>query len=185
MLIFKTAYLALAERIRTNCPTIAHIDLWNDQPSHWDEQPVPLPAVLFNLLVDEWQDVSSTGAQTGRGSLEVHVLQERYSDLHDGAETQADALQRFDVLQAVHNALQNYAEPCFQSLGRSSQAFDPNHDALVDDMITYATVWIDAESTPISRQRYTTDSNIDKVTVSPNTVPEPIPPESPFIIPAP
>lgn len=189
MKIFKTSFLELAAQLRMHCPGLACIDLWNEQATHWDAEPVPLPAVLLNFLVDEWTDVSSSGMQTGPGSVEVHVLQERYvssMELAGGpGEGQSEALKRFDLLQAVHDALQNAPGSCFQRLSRSGQSFDPSHDALIEDVLTYGTVWLDMQSTPVARQKYNVNGTIDDVTVTPNTVPEPEQQESPFYIPQP
>ncbi|HLP52173.1 MAG TPA: hypothetical protein VK154_14890, partial [Chitinophagales bacterium] len=108
-----TALLSIGTRIKTLCPNIQHIDLYNNQylpDAELQTNPFSKPAVFIEFGPTQWDDTND-GIQQGEGLLRVHVVIEVYADTYSlftlTPEEQQTLLEHYQVAQQVHAALQD------------------------------------------------------------------------------
>jgi len=175
MLVFKQALIAIQDKLKLTSTPIAFIDLWNEQINMYrDEYTIPMPAVFIEFLPTSWITIGKGPEQHGYGTIKIHIAQHIITDSAsvDGTNlpTQQDTLLRFDLLQDVHNVLQDFNTVYFDELDRVGSTLDHNHDGYILDAIEYKTILRDnVQST--TNQVYNNIVPLPDVEVIPNTVP--------------
>lgn len=158
-------YHALAAQLFAAVPSIRWIDVYNSQYKHisdYDPKNTELPFLFPNILIDFSETNYNTNAQQpltqwGDCTLRIHIGQDKYSDSYYSrpaagtptpTTTQADKLQRFDTLDAVHIALQGFSLPniILQPLYRAEETLDQDHSNVIYDIFTYRVQIIDCSA---------------------------------------
>lgn len=178
MLIFKHTFKALQDKLNTDIITLRMVDLWNEEIDMYREElPILMPAVFIEFLPTTWNTIGNSSTQHGYTTFKIHVVQNIITDTAsvDGNNlpTQADTLLRFDLLQQVHECLQQFATPYFEQLDRVASYLDHNHDGIINDIIEYRTIIRD-EVVNTNNQPYNNTIAMPDIEVQPNTVPTPV-----------
>lgn len=175
MQILATTFQALQAHLVAHAPLVRTIDLWNEQPTfHAQELPIITPAVYIEFLGIDWNTIGTGPIQHGYCTIRLHIAQHIVADTFAidtaTATNQPLALARFAILQQVHDALQNFANPNLKSLNRIASDIDTNHDGLLVDTINYRTTIIDDLVTTNANNPYTI-AIMPPFQVTPNTIP--------------
>lgn len=174
MLILKNAYTALKNKLNTAL-TIPFIDLWNEEIDMYrEEHSIPFPAVFIEFLPITWNTIGNSNTQHGYGTVKVYVIQNIITDSAtiNGADmtTQTATLDRFNLIQHVHDELQKFSTPFFDELDRVASYLDHNHDGIYIDILEYRTIFKD-ELTSQSNVSYSNSVTLTDIVVQPNTIP--------------
>ena len=102
----KQIFTAIADKLLT-VPGITHVDLWNDNGAHFAGGAVyPLPAVFIEFDTIEWHQLNN-GARRADINVRLHVLDRATAGIHSAQDpAMAEALKRFDLLDAINAAMQ-------------------------------------------------------------------------------
>ena len=117
----------LCDHLRAAVPALGTIDLDMAQLDYENQEPIAYPAVYIDLESVAWKDLGA-GIQTGPALLRFTVAVEVSEESYQGAAGRGAMLQRLEVVQQVHHALQHHLGEGFGPLTRSSYRRDrPQH----------------------------------------------------------
>lgn len=95
-----------------NLPTIAHVDLWKEQPSHEKtELAYPLPAVFIDFDETRYDDIGIRYEYDATTSITFYLESETWDSTAIGAENQANALKSLESFDALLEILIDYRNP--------------------------------------------------------------------------
>jgi len=121
-------------------------DLWNNQTEYIGqtgentELPFTMPAVFIELSHAIYTNLGgSAGIQQGQCIINIHIVQEIYTESYHNSPGQMAALSSLDFLDAVHIALQGNGGYYFAPLNRTEETLDTNHPNFSHHILTYAT----------------------------------------------
>ncbi len=190
MKILKQTYEAIKNHLKDNVPEVRTINLWNNQINYEQEQiAIVTPAVYVEMPSAVWGRIGKSSAQHGTGVVRIYVVQNKLSDSYtiDGsdAETQGDALDRFDLVQIIHNKLQQFRTPYFKELERSGTDADVDHNNIIVDIIDYSTTLIDNNVNELQHKdgNFNRETTLKGIIVEPKNVPDQNPNGNEFTIP--
>lgn len=158
-----TAFLSIGRRIKAQCPSIKHIDLFNQQytpDKEGQSHPFAKPAVLIEFGQTSWVD-SGNGVQEGDGLVRIHVVMETYKGFYkifDLTENlQAAELAHYNAPKEVHAALHNWQpDGTAGPLTRPSSIPDHDFDNIIVEVMEYEFRDLDEsadeEATYVTRQ---------------------------------
>jgi hypothetical protein len=117
----------LCDHLRAAVPDLGTIDLDMAQLDYENQEPIQYPAVYIDLESVAWKDLGA-GIQTGPALLRFTVAVEVSEESYEGAAGRSAMLQRLEVVQQVHHALQHHLGDGYGPLTRSSYRRDrPQH----------------------------------------------------------
>ncbi|MEZ5017357.1 MAG: hypothetical protein R2800_09920 [Flavipsychrobacter sp.] len=187
MYILKKSYHYLKNNIKQHCPSIKYIDVWNNQTANRPkEDAYPTPAVFIEFIGFNFIDKNKGVVQVGEdGFIIYHVEQEKVSESWstDEAESpsQADADERWDVLQEIHLATQGIKTTFLKDVSRANIETDYDHDSLLNDGVAYRATMIDEPDENsgefIHLNKYT-DANINSIKTEKGKAPDTVPGDS-------
>ncbi|MCC3159502.1 hypothetical protein LJ737_19830 [Hymenobacter sp. 15J16-1T3B] len=118
----------LADHLRTAVPTLGTIDLDMAQLDYLDgPEPIQYPAVFIDVEDVPWSDLGE-GIQSGRAVLRFTVAVDVSEVTYQGSQQRSDAMEKLEVVQLVHKALQHHQGEGFGPLVRTAYRRDrPQH----------------------------------------------------------
>lgn len=173
-------------------PALAWCDVWNHQLQYLDageELPIVFPAIFIEFSGVNWE-TQKNHTQRGQALWRFHIVcevyDESYANPNGGSINQNNALEMWDFVQRVHEALQAFQGDSFAPLDRVGEIVDSDHDMLIDTILEYTTIIYDA--TVGDQLVYDQTATITDTEVTPNSIPVVQPPvttypEAPYIIP--
>lgn len=142
----KLIYLSLTDRLKrledqTGQPEVKHIDLWNEQVEFIEqEEPFDTPAVFVEFRPVRWSTLGGM-VQQADVDIRLHIITRWEGSAKDGSPFQKDALERFDLLDRMDNALFNLqgseGGTSFCMFRRTGSSTNHNHAELVEDIGDY------------------------------------------------
>lgn len=143
--IFKT----IAKRIKERCDDVKFIDLWNEHIAEIaTSTPWPLPAVFISF---EPFQVTQRGMWQREADITVnlHIITRMVPYTGGAADSRIDkALEYFDLIERINNAMQGLAGDCFARFQQISSTTNHNHAELIENIESWKTHAVD-----ISAQR--------------------------------
>ena len=113
----KTSLLAIQNRLKT-ISTIKHIDKdWGQLG--YEQPPVQFPCALIDMVNADF-DLLSENAQEGDCSIVVTLAIDRTAPTSGNSSGNADSYKIFDLIEKVHEKLNQFEGDHFQSLQRSN-----------------------------------------------------------------
>ena len=143
----KQLYLAIIERLKSvvneeENPVLKHFDLWNENVAFIEQEAIfDTPAVFIEFLPIKWQSLGG-GVQSATIEFRLHIVTQVKGSAADGASFQPDALELFDLLDAIHRALSGYRGQHFRQMVRASSHTNHNHEELIESIEAF-TVTVD------------------------------------------
>jgi len=146
----KELFEAIKARLVARVPAIKTIALFNDQFNNEQKNnPFKYPVCLIEFDSFDWKS-QSRGIQVGTLNVRFHLGVETYkTNLSSGRTDQPNDLEFFDLIAAVHVAVNMFDAYFFTPLLRVSETQDTNHDNIL--------VWVAEYKTQI------TDDNAEKI----------------------
>lgn len=141
----KQFFLAVADRIKQQVPRIRWIDLDEGQFSTSQRPPVAFPACLIDIAYIHC-DTTTGGRQRIQATVTLRVafLIEPTTNAAAPAYVRPAAMQRFDILESLHHALQWWSGGnLFNPLRRTTATPERTSNGLKVYRITYTTEFYD------------------------------------------
>ncbi|MFI3296544.1 MAG: hypothetical protein R3Y59_02825 [bacterium] len=133
----KDIYIAFKERLNGGKTSIEHISLWNNNVSRLEqERGFSLPAAFLEIEPISWQQ-RTQGYRTAQVSVVVHIVFESLESPADGSYFESEALQTFDIIDEVTNALIGAAGDNFNRWQHIGTEFDHNHDDVQHHQLSF------------------------------------------------
>jgi hypothetical protein len=143
-MILADFYQIMMQRLQTNLPEIKHIDWWNNQPEHEeDEDPFPRPAVFIEFMEPE---VTNLGRkkQAWLVRFNLHCVFDTINEVRSGAKplVREKALQKMtQALDRIQYHIQGYngtdIGTQFGSIQSMGANVSHNYDAVVDQVMPF------------------------------------------------
>ncbi|GAA4349912.1 hypothetical protein GCM10023185_07010 [Hymenobacter saemangeumensis] len=113
----------LCNHLRAAVPALGTIDIDMAQLDYEDQEPIQYPAVFIDLENIAWGDLGA-GIQKGPATLRFTVAVEVSEESYEGAQGRDNMLNRLEVVQQVHKALQHHQGDGYGPLVRTSYRRD-------------------------------------------------------------
>ena len=134
----KEIFLAIARQL-SQIQEIAYVDLWNSNIDEVEAGSLwPLPAVFVEFEAIEWQH-TGLGHRKGEVAIRLHVIQRAMTYNGSQDERMQAALERFDIIERINNALYGLGGDGFASIMLTTSATNHNHAELIEDIERYIT----------------------------------------------
>lgn len=135
----KQIFTAIAEKLLT-VPGIDYVDLWNDNGAHFaGGQVYPLPSVFVEFETIEWHQ-QNNGVRRGDITVRLHVLSRANPGIHGSQDpAMAEALQMFDLLDAVNAAMQGLRGENFSGFMHTISATNHAHNEIIENVECFRT----------------------------------------------
>lgn len=171
-------FAQLCDHLRAAVPALGTIDLDMAQLDYENQEPIAYPAVYIDLESVAWKDLGA-GIQTGPALLRFTVAVEVSEESYQGAAGRTAMLERLEVVQQVHHALQHHQGEGYGPLVRSSYRRDrPQHPEAWCLAMGYMTELLDNDGAQAVAQ-----VNNVAVETRPGRRPVPLPDEGGYILP--
>lgn len=116
---------------------IKEFDLWNNQVSYPDEAGIySRPAIFIQFHPITWES-RSKGIRAADVTITLHIITDFRAPSSKNKGYESQALQFFDLLNAVNAALYNLKGDFFRNLVSTGSATDDNHYELLDSQETF------------------------------------------------
>ena len=141
-------YLAIVDKLKTivdteDVPIIKHFDLWNMNVEYIDQETVwDMPAVFIEFAPIQWKEAGN-GVQQANATVVLHIATAYQGTSADGAYSQSDALEYFQLLDKIHKALYGLKGEGFGALKRVSSQTNHNHAEIIESIETFTCLVID------------------------------------------
>lgn len=136
----KELYKDLCERLKTvQNGAIRHIDLWNhnveyiEQETAWER-----PAVFVEFGAIQWKPFTGGRVQRGTFQVRLHIVTDWAGSAADGSDSQEEALQVFDLSEAIQAALYDMDGSVCSTLELVETHTNHNHEEIVESIEVYA-----------------------------------------------
>lgn len=139
----KQLYLAVIERLKTitdalNQPIIEHFDLWNNNVEFIEQETAfNCPAVFIEFAPISWKNVSMQ-VQEADVIIRLHVVTRWENISADGSASQAQALELFDLLVSIKEALTGLRGIGFSGFKRIASDTNHNHEEIVESIESFS-----------------------------------------------
>lgn len=139
----KQLYLAVIERLKTitdalNQPIIEHFDLWNNNVEFIEQETAfNCPAVFIEFAPINWKNVSMQ-VQEADVIIRLHVVTRWENISADGSASQAQALELFDLLVSIKEALTGLRGIGFSGFKRIASDTNHNHEEIVESIESFS-----------------------------------------------
>ncbi|MBO7466604.1 MAG: hypothetical protein J6T94_02820 [Bacteroidaceae bacterium] len=114
---------------------VKHVDLWNhnvefiEEDSAWSR-----PAVFVEFAPIVWSAVQGRVEYTTRARVLLHVVTDWCGSASAGSEFQAESLGVFDLLDALHELLEDFGGASFDHLKLVESRTNHNHEDIVENV---------------------------------------------------
>lgn len=138
----KQLYLDIKNRLKTikdanDEQLFKHFDLWNQQVEFIEQEtPFQCPALFVEFLTHNWKTLGNKVQETEL-FIRLHIVTEWYAGTADYSETEDQALDYLDVVDAVVAAMQNFAATGTNGFMRTKTIPNHNHERFVDNIEEY------------------------------------------------
>ena len=141
-------YLARVDKLKAivdqeDVPIIKHFDLWNMNVEYIDQETVwEMPAVFVEFAPIQWKEAGG-GAQQATLSIALHIATPYKGASADGAHTQSDALEYFELLGKINKSLYGLRGEGYMALKRVASQTNHNHAEIIESIETFTCTIID------------------------------------------
>jgi hypothetical protein len=138
-------YQDLLTRLAAQVPDLRWIDYDQGQIDYPAEHyPIDFPAVLIDFENTEWEDIGQQ-IQGGDVTITFRVVFRLYEDLnnHTPAASRQEGLNKLQLLNTLHKALQGFAGVHYNALSRVRQFTEKRDDGLKVVAMQYGTYLTD------------------------------------------
>lgn len=136
----KEVYKELCKRLKAvQGVEIRHIDLWNEnivyieQEEGWER-----PAVFVEFGAIQWKAFAGDRVQRGTFHVRLHIVTDWVGSAADGSDNQEEALEVFDLSEAIQAALQDMDGGVCSTLELVETHTNHNHEEIVESIEVYA-----------------------------------------------
>lgn len=136
----KQIFTAIADRILSAVPAITYVDIWNDNGAHFAGGAVyPLPSVFVEFETIQWHQAQN-GVRRADITVRLHILDRACPSIHGSQDpAMAEALRRFDLIDAVNAAMQGLRGDNFAAFMHTVSATNHAHDEIIEDVECFTT----------------------------------------------
>lgn len=133
----KLVFLSVSEALK-GLQVIKTFGMWNQQIAFAEEEVFDTPAIFIEFGNMPWRSLGGGVMQTD-SSFKLHIVTEYKGSEEDGSLQQADALNRFDILESIDAALLNLSggnatSNQFINVLPSTSSTNHDHGELVEDI---------------------------------------------------
>lgn len=133
----KQYYQNLKAQLTTKLPTIAHINLWNEQITNLDDEaPFLRPAIFVEIEPLVWEQINKT-TKRATVNLTLHVV----SDCYDTHADDTDAMQALDLTDLATEAMETSKLPNSTLFNQTQSVIDNNHGNLIINQISFTSIY--------------------------------------------
>lgn len=129
----KKFYKCIKQHIKTKLTKVQHIDLWNEQTNHLEEDiPFLRPAIFVEIEPIQWLE---TGKNSKKGTVNftLHLV----TDCYDTKADDKYALDALDMLNEVEQQFDGHKMINCTPFENTLTTIDNNHGNLIENLLAY------------------------------------------------
>lgn len=123
-------------------PSLKWVDRDTGQLQYLDQDIVPTPAILIKFGRVDYK-TTGNNTQQGLGTIRFTLIVENYADSFEGSVNQNKAIEYWELLEAMHKALQGTSGTAFTPLDRVAEPEEEVMGNLIVCYAEYATIITD------------------------------------------
>lgn len=137
----KTTHIEIQNRLLAQVTGLQTVAVFNNQPDamkneEYEDQPYRLPCVFVQLFGGLAESQAEGTREFPEYLFRLHLVTERYTDDYNGAPGQDEALARYDMLEAVMNAIDRWSGATYVAQFRVlNEIIDDTATHLVHDVV--------------------------------------------------
>lgn len=137
----KTTHIEIQNRLLAQVADLQTVAVFNNQPDamkqdQYEDLPYQLPCVFVQLFGGLAESQAIGNREFPEYLFRLHLVTERFNDDYNGAPGQDDALERYDMLEAVMNAIDRWSGATYVAQFRVlNEILDDTATHLVHDVV--------------------------------------------------